>query len=73
MKIIFDRNKCIGAFSCVQEDPDSWKPAEDGKVNLESSSETKPGIFECVVDKNNADKARIAAAVCPAAAIRVEE
>ena len=70
-KILFDRNKCIGAYTCVQEDPDSWKPADDGKVNLEKSKQTSSGIFERVVPEAEVEKARTGAAVCPVSAIQV--
>ncbi|MBI2233251.1 MAG: ferredoxin [Candidatus Aenigmarchaeota archaeon] len=73
MKIVFDRNKCTGAYSCVQEEPEKWKPASDGKVDLDGSVQKKPGIFECAITQEELEKARIAAAVCPASAIKVVE
>lgn len=72
MKIIFDRGKCIGAYSCVQEDPGKWKPA-GGKVDLEGSVQKGPEIFERAITSEELEKARIAAAVCPATAITVAE
>ena len=73
LKILFDKNKCTGAYTCVQEDPESWRPADDGKVNLAGSVETKPGIYERKISKDEEEKARLAAAACPASAIQIVE
>lgn len=72
-KIVFDRNKCIGAYSCVAEDPDKWKPANDGKVDLDKSKQVDKGIFESEIGENELEKSRAVAAVCPVAAIQVVE
>ena len=36
-KIIFDRQNCIGTFSCVNANPDHWEEGEDGKSNLKGA------------------------------------
>ena len=72
-KIVFDRNKCIGAYSCVAVDPEKWKPANDSKVDLEGSAQANQGIFEREIKEEEVEKSRAAAAVCPVAAIQVIE
>jgi len=73
LKILFDKNKCTGAYTCVQEDSELWIPEDDGKVNLADSVETKPGVFERKINEDEAEKARLAAATCPVAAIQIIE
>ena len=71
-KIIFDRNKCIGAFSCVAVNGDMWKPANDGKVDLLGA--TKNGeVFELIIDETELAKNQPAVLVCPASAIQIVE
>ncbi|MDO8537353.1 MAG: ferredoxin [archaeon] len=72
-KIIFDREKCIGAYSCVNEDPEKWIPANDGKVDLKESKPTNPNIFEKIITEAEVEKARLSATVCPVSAIQVVE
>lgn len=72
-RIVFDRNKCIGAYTCVSEDGDKWKPADDGKVDLDKGKEGAPKIFTREIGEEELEKARAAASVCPAAAIEVVE
>ena len=72
-RIVFDRNKCIGAYTCVSEDPDKWKPADDGKVDLAGGKEGAAKVFTREIKEDELDKARAAASVCPAAAIEIVE
>ncbi|MGM0439417.1 MAG: ferredoxin [Patescibacteria group bacterium] len=39
MKIIFDRENCIGCGSCIAACPDNWEMGDDGKANLKNSEE----------------------------------
>lgn len=74
-KVTFDRNTCIGAFACVAADPEHWKYADDGKVDLEPSEETGEGTFTLIVDENEVDleALKASAEACPVYAIKVEE
>ncbi len=39
MKIVFDRENCIGCGSCVAACPEYWEMGDDGKANLKNSNE----------------------------------
>ena len=72
-KVVFDRNACIGAFACVAADPDHWKYADDGKVDLEGAKEEN-GKFILIVDDEKALAAlKASAEACPVYAIKIEE
>ncbi len=51
MKIILERNKCIGCGACSAVCPVYWKMGNDGKSELMGSKETEPGIFEKEIEK----------------------
>ena len=72
-KVTFDRNTCIGAFACVAADPDHWKYADDGKVDLEGSTEEGEGIFTLIVDEDKVEALQASAEACPVYAIKVEK
>jgi ferredoxin len=71
-KIILDREKCIGAFSCVAVDPEKWKQAGDNKVDLAGSKKVG-AVFEREISAGELELARAAAASCPVNAIEVKE
>ena len=62
MKIIFEREKCIGCGSCQAVCPKYWKLAEDGQAEFLGLQELKE------VDCNQA-----AADSCPVQCIKIEE
>lgn len=84
MKIILDRNKCIGCGSCAAICPKFFEMAQDGKSHLINSQPAQSvggpvrpsgekdaqGIESFEVE--NADCAKDAADVCPVQAISVE-
>ncbi len=72
-KIVLDRNKCIGAYSCVAEYPEMWKPSGDGKVDLDESKDRGKGIFEREISEKEVEKSRASVIACPVAAIQVAE
>lgn len=63
MKIIFEREKCIGCGSCEALCSKYWKMADDGKVDYLGSEELKEGETGC--NKEAAD-------ACPVQCIRIE-
>ena len=74
IKVTFDRNTCIGAFACVAADPDHWKYADDGKVDLQGATDEGNGTFTIVVEDEKAIAAlKAAAEACPVYAIKVED
>ena len=72
-KIIFNRDKCIGALNCVGAAPEFWKRADDGKVDLAGSGEVKKGMFELMIDEKDLKRNSLAMKVCPAKAIKIEK
>ncbi len=71
-KIILDREKCIGAFSCLAVDPEKWKQANDSKVDLVGSKKVG-AVFVREISKDELELARAAASSCPVNAIEVKE
>jgi len=72
-KITFDRNTCIGAFACVAADAETWKYADDGKVDMEGSTDEGEGMYTLIVDEVELEKHKAAAEACPVYAIKVEK
>lgn len=72
-KLIYDKNKCTGALSCVGVNADLWKPTSDGKVELAGSKEVRPGIFELVIEEKDYPKNRNTPRICPPGAIKIEQ
>ena len=71
-KVEFDRELCIGAFSCAAVAEKFWLEANDGKVNLEGAiynAETKK--WELVIDSKDAPILQESEAVCPVMAIKI--
>jgi ferredoxin len=75
VKVIHNRQKCIGCRSCLTIAPQNWQMDEvDGKANLLGAQEKGAGtnkthvgeIFECDIPANQK-----AAAACPRNIIKV--
>lgn len=60
-KIVYDRNKCIGAGTCVELAPDTWELDDEGKAKMLKSSFGQAEL----------DKQVKAAKSCPAHAISI--
>lgn len=70
VKIIHEREKCIGCGTCVALCPKYWEMAEDGKARLLNSKENpKTGNWELEVDKIECNQE--AADACPAQIINI--
>ena len=70
MKIVHEREKCIGCGSCAALCPKYWEMAEDGKAKLLGSKvNQKTGNEE--LDINKIDCAQEAADICPVQIIHV--
>jgi len=71
MKIIHDRQKCIGCGSCVALCPKYWEMETDGKATLKGSKKGKDGLYELEVQKPDCHQE--AAESCPVQIISIKE
>jgi len=70
MKIIHEKEKCIGCGSCVALCPKFWEMADDGKARLLNSKENqKTGNFEIEIEKAECNQE--AADACPVQCISI--
>ena len=71
-RIIFDREACIGAMTCVSASQAFWKIAKDGKVDLNGAKlNKKTGNYELIIDEKNLLENKEAAEVCPVNVIKI--
>lgn len=70
MKIIQEREKCIGCGSCVAVCPKYWELAEDGKSNL-LGSKPQGKNYELELEKAGCNQE--AADICPVQCIKIEK
>lgn len=74
VKLVYDRNGCIGAAACVSINPIDWvMDANDGKANLISSSKEGERFVKVVKVENEQEMNRVveSAKVCPVTIIEV--
>lgn len=72
MKVIFEREKCIGCGTCAAVCPKYWELAEDGKSQLLGSKpDQKSGNYELEIKK--IECIQEAADSCPVQCIRIEK
>lgn len=69
MKIIHEREKCIGCGTCVALCPKFFEMADDGKARLLGSKKNSKGNDELEVEKTEC--AQEAAEACPVQCIRI--
>ncbi len=70
-KIIYDRERCIGAEACVAVCSKHWKMASDGKADLIGSKKRADGKYEKILE--DVDCNQQAADSCPAGVIKIEK
>ncbi|PJE57565.1 MAG: ferredoxin [Candidatus Portnoybacteria bacterium CG10_big_fil_rev_8_21_14_0_10_38_18] len=70
VKVIQQRDKCIGCGTCVAVCPDFWHMGEDGKSTLKGAKDVGGGKFELEVEDASCNKE--AAASCPVQIIIIE-
>lgn len=73
IKVLLDRETCIGSFSCVRISPKYWEMGNDGKVHLKKSLLNKDGLYEVFIDVKDFEKNKEAAENCPVKAISLKE
>jgi len=75
-KVIYDKDKCIGAFTCSGVSPDFWIRPEGGEEKAELKNATlnkETGMWELIIDEADLEANRIAADVCPVNVIKIEK
>ncbi len=75
VKVIYNREGCIGAGACCAVCPKYWKMADDGKAELLGAKKNpKTGDYELEieVDKDDLKCLRESADSCPVQVIKVE-
>lgn len=74
IKLIHNRDKCIGCNVCVECSSSNWKiNSEDGKADLIDSKETKKGVFVKDISVLELEENKLAEDSCPVGIIHVDE
>ncbi len=73
IKIVYDRNGCIGAAACASINPVEWVMDSDGKANLTQSNKEAEKFVKIIDVQNEEQMGRIveSATVCPVSIIEV--
>ncbi|MEM5878181.1 MAG: ferredoxin [Candidatus Aenigmatarchaeota archaeon] len=73
-KIVYERDVCIGAASCVAVAPLVWELDNENKAVLKGGEKTSdPNIFEMEIDEKDLQINLDAARACPVNAIHIIE
>lgn len=75
IKVIYDRENCIGAVSCAVVAPQFWKMKDDGKADLiksEFNKKTKKYELELEVDEETLAILKDAEDACPVRVIEID-
>ena len=71
-KIIYDRDNCIGPYSCVAVHPERWEESDDRKATLkEGKKEGERYVLEIELTEEELAKEMEAAQVCPVNVIHI--
>lgn len=70
MKIIHERQKCIGCGACAAVCPAFWEMAEDGKANLKGAKKIQNENYQLEVEEVGCNKE--AADSCPVQCIHIK-
>ncbi|HEV8289760.1 MAG TPA: ferredoxin [Candidatus Norongarragalinales archaeon] len=71
-RVVYERDKCIGAFACTNVSPFFWKEnTTDNKADLVNGNETSPGVFELEIDEKQLLLMETSANSCPVNIIHV--
>ena len=69
-KVVFYKNKCIGAAVCAAVHPDGWRLDEDAKAELiGSKQEGENQVLE--IDESELENFKVSIDVCPVAIIHI--
>lgn len=69
MRIVFDRDVCIGMYQCVDDWSGFEKDMDAGKADLVDGVETDDDVYVVDVPEGEEFDAEMAARVCPVDAI----
>nr|AIF06756.1 hypothetical protein [uncultured marine group II/III euryarchaeote KM3_195_B08] len=73
IKVIHERNICIGCAACAAVCPSHWEMADDGKSDLIGHTDNTNDIQSKEVDQTQFDGNMEAAKSCPVNCIHVEK
>ena len=73
IKIIYDREGCIGAGVCAALAPDEWVMNDDGKADLKGAKKNGEGKFEMEIDEAALERNIQAAEGCPVIVIHLQK
>ncbi len=71
-RVIYDRQNCIGAGTCVLAHDKRWSLNDDGKADL-AQSHKKGDYFELIIDEAELPKMMESAQACPVLVIHIED
>ena len=75
VKVIYDRDACIGATTCAVVAPKFWVMNKDGKADLKDAKKNSEGKYELVVevDDDEYKKLKESAKACPVQVIELAD
>ncbi|MBS3052100.1 MAG: ferredoxin [Candidatus Aenigmarchaeota archaeon] len=72
-KIVYDRDACIGAASCVAVEPNFWSLDKENKAILADSKKESSNIFTREIEEKDLNSNLDAAKSCPVNCIHIIE
>jgi len=73
LKIIFNREECIGCGSCGALCPAFWEMANDGKTDLKGGIKNGEEKYELEISEENKECNKEAADICPLQLMEIKE
>ena len=73
MKVIHQRDKCIGCNACVENTPDYFKMDDELGLALLIDGEKKNKVFVSKAIKTDKDRLKESVNMCPVNIIKLEE
>lgn len=71
-KVVLEREKCIGAATCVAVYPERWELQEDAKVDLKADDVKKENSNQVLwITEEELEKFKESAEVCPVNVIHI--
>ena len=72
IKIVYDRNGCIGAAACAAINPEDFVMNDDGKADLAKAEHKEENrVQERIIDESELDANMEAAKSCPVTVIHI--
>lgn len=71
-KVVLEREKCIGAATCVAAYPERWELQEDAKVSIKGDNVKKENDLEIFwITEEELERFKESAEVCPVNVIHI--